>query len=254
MTLSWLKRFRERQAGTPGAQLTDLIAELPSEMRLAALTHSSWTENRIGSYERLALLGDSVLGLAIADELYREFPDLDAGSLTKILNQTVSGISCAEVGREIGIPEMLLDADPGNGHGQQTPARLLLDGERPLPEITEAMIASCFIQFGYKKTAPAVVSAFRDRMKLVRTTQSDYKSALQEAVARQGQTVEYVVIGSSGPAHQRTYEVAVKLGGEEIGRGEGRSKKAAGQAAAEQGFAAISGKPEPTSDRQGSLS
>ena len=254
MTLSWLKRFREKQAGTPGAQLTDLIAELPEAMRLAALTHSSWTENRIGSYERLALLGDSVLGLAIADELYREFPDLDAGSLTKILNQTVSGISCAEVGREIGIPEMLIDADPGNGHGQETPARLLLDGERPLPEITEAMIASCFIHFGYERTAPAVVSAFRERMKAVQTTQSDFKSALQETVARKGQSVEYVVIGSSGPAHQRTYEVAVRLAGEEIGRGEGRSKKAAGQAAAAQGLAAISGKPGSTSDRQGSLS
>jgi len=57
--------------------------------------------------------------------------------LTKILNQTVSGSSCAEVGRELGIPEMLLEADPGRPDGKQTPARLLLEGERPLPEITE---------------------------------------------------------------------------------------------------------------------
>ena len=73
------------------------------------------------------------------------------------------------------------------------------------------MIASCFIHFGYERTAPAVVSAFRERMAAVQKTQSVFKSALQETVARKGQTVEYVVIGSSGPAHQRTYEVAVKL-------------------------------------------
>lgn len=238
MTLSWLKRAREAKERRPleGGSLGDLIAELPDEARTAALTHSSWAEDRVGSYERLALLGDSVLGLAIADELYRMLPDLDAGALTKILNQAVSGTSCAAVGRELGIPQMLLDADPASNDGKQTPARLLLEGERPLPEITEAMIGSCYLNFGFERTAPAVVEAFRERIEAVRTNRSDFKSALQETVARRGEVVEYVVIGSSGPAHQRTYQVAVKLAGQEIGRGEGRSKKAAGQAAAAAGL------------------
>ncbi len=238
MTLSWLKRARESKERRPpeGGSLGDLIAELSDEARTAALTHSSWAEDRVGSYERLALLGDSVLGLAIADELYRMLPDLDAGALTKILNQAVSGTSCAAVGRELGIPQMLLDADPASNDGKQTPARLLLEGERPLPEITEAMIGSCYLNFGFERTAPAVVDAFRERIEAVRTNRSDFKSALQETVARRGEVVEYVVIGSSGPAHQRTYQVAVKLAGQEIGRGEGRSKKAAGQAAAAAGL------------------
>lgn len=246
--MSWLKRAREARlkgAAGPGAarsranrnagseSLAGLIAELPEEARNAALTHSSWADDRVGSYERLALLGDSVLGLAIAEELFDTLPDLDAGALTKILNQTVSGNSCAAVGRDLGIPEMLLEADPGISDGKQTPARLLLEGERPLPEVTEAMIGSCHLNFGFERTAAAVVAAFRPRIEAVRENRTDFKSALQELVARRGRTVTYRVESVSGPAHQRLYEVTVLLGEEEVGRGEGRSKKAAGQAAAE---------------------
>ncbi len=234
MTLSWLKRARERrEAGLSGVSaLRGLIDELPPESRGAALTHSSWADDRVGSYERLALLGDSVLGLAIADELYRTLPDLHAGALTKILNQTVSGISCAAVGAELGIPEMLLAADPGVTDGKQTPARLLLEGSRPLPEITEAMIGACHLEFGFERTAPAVIAAFSSRIEVVRESRTDFKSALQELAAQRGQTVTYTVVSATGPAHQRIYEVSALIGDEEVGRGEGRSKKAAGQVAA----------------------
>jgi len=243
LTLSWLKRARERRADGPaaGEPLRSLIDQLPEEARLAALTHSSWAGDRIGSYERLALLGDSVLGLSVADQLYRDHPELGAGELSKILNQTVSGTSCAAVGREIGIPEMLLEADPGGQEGTRTPARLLLEGERPLPEITEAMIGACFLEFGFERTAAAVKQAFGSRIETVQSTRTDFKSALQESAARGGGVVEYEVVDARGPAHQRTYEVVVRLQGEEIGRGEGRSKKAAGQAAAERGLEALDG-------------
>ncbi|HMW45317.1 MAG TPA: putative dsRNA-binding protein [Solirubrobacterales bacterium] len=235
--MSWLKRSRERAGGhdpvTPDSGLASLIEGLPEDLKVPALTHSSWTSERTDSYERLALLGDSVLGLAVADELYRTLPGLSAGALTKILNQTVSGTSCAEVGRELGIPDMLLAADPGEPDGKQTPARLLLEGERPLPEITEALIGACYLHYGFGATSSAVIEAFRSRISLVRENQTDFKSALQEEAARHGETVSYEVIAAHGPAHQRTYEVAVIFREEEIGRGEGRSKKAAGQAAAE---------------------
>jgi len=245
LTLSWLKRSRDRAAERDGdgaateADLTELIAGLPEELKVPALTHSSWTQERTDSYERLALLGDSVLGLSVADELYGSLPDLNAGALTKILNQTVSGASCAEVGRELGIPEMLLEADPGQTDGKQTPARLLLEGERPLPEITEALIGACYLHYGFGLTSAAVVGAFGPRIARVRENQTDFKSALQEEAARRGETVAYEVIGARGPAHQRTYEVAVIYRDEEIGRGEGRSKKAAGQAAAEVALARL---------------
>jgi len=233
LTLSWLRRSRERTGQSDSAGLKDLIDGLPEPLLRPALTHSSWTPDRTASYERLALLGDSVLGLSIADELYRTLPDQNAGALTKILNQVVSGASCAEIGRELGVPEMLLEADPAQTDGKQTPARLLLEGERPLPEITEALIGACYLHYGHGPTSSAVVDAFGSRIEAVQANQTDFKSALQEEAARHGQTVSYEVVGSRGPAHQRVYEVAVIYRDEEIGRGEGRSKKAAGQAAAE---------------------
>src|SRR3954449_2229801 len=89
------------------APLGALIEDLPEELRHQALTHSSWTERRVDSFERLAFLGDSVLGLSVAGSLYERFPDVAAGGLTKIHNQAVSGVSWADVGGLIGVPELL---------------------------------------------------------------------------------------------------------------------------------------------------
>lgn len=240
MTLSWLKRARERKAVAGGPEgLRELIDGLSEESRQTALTHSSWAGDRVGSYERLALLGDSVLGLAIADQLYRTLPDEHAGSLTKILNQTVSGSSCARVGEATGIPELLLKADDGEANGNRTPARLLLEGSRPLPEITEAMIGACYLEFGFTRTAAAVVDAFSTEIERARHRRADFKSALQERAAQQGQEVSYRVDSASGPAHDRIYSVSAIVGGVPAGQGEGRSKKAAGQAAAANALAAL---------------
>jgi len=231
LTLSWLKRVRERRPGSAGTDFRELIDRLPEALRKTALTHTSWAGDRVGSYERLALLGDSVLGLAIADELYRTLSDEHAGTLTKILNQTVSGASCAAVGAEAGIPGMLLAADPG-AEGNRTPAKLLLAGSRPLPEVTEAMIGACYLEFGFAATANAVVAAFAPQIEKARFQRADFKSALQERAASDGLEVEYRVDAATGPAHDRTYAVSVLVAGAVTGRGEGRSKKAAGQMAA----------------------
>ena len=211
--------------------LADLIAGLPEELRDLALTHSSWTEERVDSYERLAYLGDSVLALAVAADLYERFGEIDAGGLTKIHNQAVSGVSCAEVGRELGVPEMLEGAEPGLE--EAIPAEVLLGGSRPLPEVTEALIGACFIAFGFERVADAVKEAFASRVDFAVETRIDFKSALQEHLARNREQVTYEVIDESGPAHARTFEVAAVVGSDQIGTGSGRSKKAAEQVAAE---------------------
>jgi ribonuclease-3 len=232
-------RRKSQGRGVPGdgETLRDLIDALSPEALEGALRHSSWTPNRLESYERRAFLGDSVLGLAVASSLFDRFPELDAGELTKILNQAVSGPSCAKVGIELGVPELLRAADTGRGEGHRTSAEDLIAAERPLPEMTEAVIASCFLEFGYERTAAAVVEAFAPRIEEVRSTRTDFKSALQEAVAARGGQVEYEVVATSGPAHDRTYEVVATVEGKTLGRGRGRSKKAAGQAAAERALA-----------------
>jgi ribonuclease-3 len=214
--------------------LSDLIAQLPEDLRHQALTHTSWVgDDRIASYERLAYLGDSVLALAVADELVDRFPNEDAGTLTKIHNHAVSGISCAEVGRELGVPEMLRGEEP-EGPDAGIPADVLLAGERPVPEATEALIGACFLAFGFEEVADAVAAAFESRIVHASETRTDSKSALQELLARRRKTVSYEVIAETGPPHRRHFEVAAVVGSERVGEGSGRSKKMAEQAAAEQ--------------------
>ncbi len=216
--------------------LAALIDELPDDLRDQALTHSSWTERRVDSFERLAFLGDSVLGLAVATRTYETFEKLAAGGLTKVHNQAVSGVSCAEVGMQLGVPAMLRENEPEGVVGA-IPAEILLEGGRPLPEATEALIGACYVAFGFERTAAAVADAFEPRIELASETRIDFKSALQELLAQRGARVTYEVIAATGPPHQRTFEVAAIVDSERVGRGKGRSKKAAEQIAAEEALA-----------------
>lgn len=223
----------------PQRRLAELIADLPEELRRRALTHSSWTEDRADSYERLAYLGDSVLALAIAADLSERFATVDAGGLTKIHNHAVSGVSCAEVGRELGVPEMLIEAEPDRE--EAIPADVLLAGARPLPEATEALIGACYLAFGFERAAAAIAIAFAPRIEHAAETRTDFKSALQELLARRGAKVAYEVIAEAGPPHRRSFEVEALVDSEMVGRGEGRSKKAAEQVAAEQALKRLGG-------------
>ncbi len=222
------------------AALSTLVEELPGGLRRQALTHSSWTEHRVDSFERLAFLGDSVLALAVATELFNRFEAIASGGLTKIHNQVVSGVSCAEVGRQLGVPDMLRANEP-EGVTAAIPAEVLLDGERPLPEATEALIGACYLAFGFERTAEAVAAAFAPRIEHASETRIDFKSALQELLARRGARVSYEVIAATGPPHRRTFEVVAVVDSERVGSGEGRSKKAAEQLAAEQALARLGG-------------
>jgi ribonuclease III len=222
------------------AALAALIEELPADLRIQALTHSSWTEHRVDSFERLAFLGDSVLGLTVASELFDRFEATASGGLTKIHNQAVSGVSCAAVGAELGVPEMLRANEPEALTGA-IPAAVLLEGERPLPEATEALIGACYLAFGFERTADAVTEAFAPRIELAAETRIDFKSALQELLARRGSRVSYEVIAATGPPHRRKFEVAAIVDSKQVGSGEGRSKKAAEQVAAEQALVQLGG-------------
>jgi ribonuclease-3 len=228
------------QPDSPVAALAALIDDLPEDLRRQALTHSSWTERRADSFERLAFLGDSVLGLAVATRTYETFEKLAAGGLTKVHNQAVSGVSCAEIGTQLGVPAMLRANEP-EGVVAAIPAEVLLEGGRPLPEATEALIGACYVAFGFERTAEAVADAFEQRIELASETRIDFKSALQELLAQRGARVTYEVIAAMGPPHRRTFEVVAIVDSERVGRGKGRSKKAAEQVAAEEALAHLGG-------------
>jgi len=217
---------------TPGtASLAELFADIPEELRRQALSHSSWVEKRIDSYGRLAFLGDSVLGLSVAALLYDQHPDADIGELTKILNQAVSGRACATVARDIGLPEMLADEAPNEGDG--LPVGTLLASERTLASVCEAVIGACHLAHGFERTSAAVVDAFGAEVEQATRERMDFKSELQERLARDGETVIYEVTGEEGPPHDRRFEIRATVAGDEIGAGTGRSKKEAEQAAAQ---------------------
>jgi ribonuclease III len=194
-------------------------------------THASWTERRSDSYERLAFLGDSVLGLAVTDYLYPRFEAerFGAGRLTKLRAQTVSGRSCKAVAERLGLPERLLAAAP---QSTSPTARALVSTERVLASVMEAVIGACYLAYGFERTAAAVVEAFEPQVQEALDHPGDSKSALQELLARRGALVEYTVVSEVGPPHDRTFEVVAMVAGEEIGRGSGRSKKDAEQGAA----------------------
>lgn len=223
-------------AGAPSAAghvepLIDLVVELDPESRLRALTHSSWTERRTSSWGRLAFLGDSVLGLAVAEQLFRRFPRSDIGRLTKIHGQAVSGRACAEVAVELGVPQMLEDAYPDDFEGGLAPAELV-DSERAMASVAESLIGACYLQFGLERTSAAVLAAFEPQIELASGTILDFKSALQEQLARQGRRISYRVVEESGPPHHRVFRVEARVDEDVLGSGSGSSKKAAEQAAA----------------------
>jgi ribonuclease III len=230
---------RTKQPPGPGA-LRGLIAALPAEARIPALTHSSWVDHRADSYGRLAFLGDSVLGLAIAEHLFVRHPRSDIGHLTKVHGQAVSGRACATVAVELGLPDMMSELQPETlDGGIDIPS--LLASERAMASVCESVIGACYLHHGFEETAPAVVAAFVEQVDLASETILDFKSALQERLARDGGRVRYEVAGEQGPPHERSFEVTASVDGDVIGTGSGRSKKAAEQAAAAEALDRLSG-------------
>ena len=177
-----------------------------------------------------------MLGLAITTHLFPRLETYGAGRLTKIRAQAVSGRSCRAVAERLGIPERLLAAAPRDLAGPVT--EQLSQTERVLASVIEAVIGACYLRFGYEATAEAVVEAFAPEIEQALEHPADFKSALQERLARRGAVVGYEVTAEEGPPHERRFEVAATVDGSELARGAGRSKKDAEQAAAE---AAIDG-------------
>jgi len=212
-------------------KLADLLEELPPQLARQVFTHASWTERRSDSYTRLAFLGDSVLGLAVTAHLYPrlEAERFGAGRLTKIRAQAVAGVSCRAVAERLALPERLRAAAPASAEGS---AAALIETERVLASVIEAVIGACYLHAGYERTADAVVEAFGPEIEQALENPVDFKSALQELLARRGEEVRYEVTAEEGPPHSRTYTVVARVDGRQLGTGEGKSKKQAEQEAA----------------------
>jgi ribonuclease III len=212
-------------------KLEQLLEELPEDLIRQVFTHASWSERRGDSYDRLAFLGDSVLALAITTHLYPrlEADRFGAGRLTKIRAQAVSGASCRAVGERLRVAARLREAAPTS---VEQSAAVLVETERVLASVVEAVIGACYLHAGYERTAEAVVDAFEPEIEGALEHPLDFKSTLQELLARRGEEVNYEVTSECGPPHRRTFDVEAVVGGRALGRGRGGSKKRAEQEAA----------------------
>ena len=222
--------------GGDPSELGRLIDELPPERLEPVFTHSSWAPDRASSYERLEFLGDSVLELAVARELYERYPDFSEGRMAKIRSHVVSRASCAVVARELGLGVRLAD------QGKDVPAeevKRLTTNKNVLAALLEAALAALFLERGFEAIERAVVAAFQARIQYALTTHVDHKTELQEALARRGLSVNYSVLDVDGPPHERRFTCAAIVDGEQRGVGTGDSKKAAEQEAAKQAFEAL---------------
>jgi ribonuclease III len=199
-------------------------------------THASWASDRSESYERLEFLGDSVLGLAIAQELYERFPDYQEGRLAKIRAHVVSRQSCAIVGRRLQLGQRLTEQA---GTSDSDELARLASNRNVLAALVEACLGALYLEHGFEPIRSAIVAAFADRIEYALQGHVDFKTELQEELARRGQTVSYSVVEVEGPPHDRRFTCAAVIDGKEAGIGTGPSKKAAEQAAARQALETI---------------
>jgi ribonuclease III len=188
--------------------------------------------DRSRSYERLEFLGDSVLGLSIARHLYERLPDSREGELARVRAHVVSRPSCALVGRELGLGDLLIREAAGQEPEAAAAAPMLAESETVLAELVEAAIGACFLEYGLDVAAPAVVDAFAARVDYALAGHVDHKTVLQEELARQGRSVTYSLVETTGPDHDRRFTSVATVDGAELGRGSGGSKKASEQEAA----------------------
>ena len=195
-----------------------------------ALVHSSYVNENPGSAsnERLEFLGDAVLGLVVAEKLYQGFPHSAEGEMTRLRAALVRGGTLARVARTIGLGDYLyLGKGEEISGGRRKPANLA--------GALEAVIAAIFLDQGSITIRDFILRLFNEELQRVASQEArvDYKSQLQELIqSREQQTPAYQLLEAMGPDHDRRFTVEVRVGDTVLGRGSGKSKKAAETAAA----------------------
>ncbi len=204
-----------------------------------ALTHSSYANERwhdsLMSNERLEFLGDSILGMVVADYLYKSFPNRPEGELTRMRADMVCETSLAVVAAQIDLGRHLLLGHGEEQGGGRTRASTLADA-------VESVIAASFLDGGMEAAEQFIRRFILCKVPQGKLQNADYKTALQELVQqKKNQVLTYVLTGEAGPDHDKVFYVDVLLNGEVMGHGTGSSKKRAEQDAARAAIEALNG-------------
>jgi len=200
-----------------------------------ALTHSSYANERwhnsLLSNERLEFLGDSILGMLVAEYLFRNFPDRPEGELTRMRADMVCEKTLAAVANRIHLGDHLL-----LGHGEETGGGRTRDSI--LADATESVIAASFLDGGMEAALRFIQRFILVEVPVTKLHNADYKTQLQELVQqKRNQTLTYTLAGESGPDHDKRFDVELTLNGTVVGKGCGSSKKRAEQDAARDAIA-----------------
>ncbi|MGM9669053.1 MAG: ribonuclease III [Faecousia sp.] len=195
-----------------------------------ALTHSSYANERwhnsLLSNERLEFLGDSILGMVVAEHLYRSFPDRPEGELSRMRADMVCETSLAQVADRLDLGAHLMLGHGEEQGGGRTRASILADA-------VESVIAASYLDGGFTAARSFIERFILPNVPVTGFHNADYKTALQELVQqKKNQVLSYALVGESGPDHAKQFVVQVLLNGEPIGEGTGSSKKRAEQEAA----------------------
>ena len=196
-----------------------------------ALSHSSYANERwhdsLKSNERLEFLGDSVLGMLVADHLYRTFPNRPEGELTRMRADMVCEKTLAKVANRLNLGRHLM-----LGKGEETGGGRNRDSI--LADAVESVLAACYLDGGMDAAVQFVQKFILVNVPVTKLHNTDYKTALQELVQqKKNQVIAYRLVGESGPDHDKEFRVEVTLNDEVVGVGTGSSKKRAEQAAAQ---------------------
>ena len=202
-----------------------------------ALTHSSYANERwhnsLLSNERLEFLGDSVLGMLVAEYLFRSFPNRPEGELTRMRADMVCEKTLAAAANRIGLGDHLL-----LGHGEEQGGGRNRDSI--LADAMESVIAASFLDGGIEAALKIVQQFILVEVPVTKLHNADYKTMLQELVQqKKNQVLSYALVGESGPDHDKQFDVEVSLNGSVVGKGSGRSKKRAEQDAARAAIEAL---------------
>ncbi len=202
-----------------------------------ALTHSSYANERwhnsLLSNERLEFLGDSILGMLVAEYLYRNFPDRPEGELTRMRADMVCETTLAAVANTIHLGDHLL-----LGHGEEQGGGRTRDSI--LADAVESVIAASFLDGGMEAAERFIRRFILVQVPVTKLHNADYKTQLQELVQqKRNQVLTYLLAGESGPDHDKQFDVQVALNGTVVGSGRGSSKKRAEQDAARNAIAAL---------------
>jgi len=202
-----------------------------------ALSHSSYANERwhngLKSNERLEFLGDSILGMLVADYLYQKFPDRLEGELTRMRADMVCEKTLAKVANTLNLGKHLMlgrGEELGGGRNR----------ESILADAVESVIAACYLDGGMDAAIKFIQKFILVNVPLTKLQNTDYKTALQELVQqKKNQVLCYNLVGESGPDHDKEFRVELELNGAVVGVGVGSSKKRAEQDAAREAIALL---------------